>query len=43
MDEERKNNMYRLALTKGIQPKFFYTILDVREIKIEGRDAQDPP
>lgn len=42
MEEERKNNIYRLALTKGIQPKFFYTILDVREIQIEGRDAQDP-
>jgi hypothetical protein len=32
-DEERKNNLYRLAQTKGIQPKYFYTILDVREIR----------
>jgi hypothetical protein len=37
MDEDRKNNFYRLALTKGLQPRFYYTILDVREIRTEGR------
>ena len=40
MDEDRKNNFYRLALTKGLQPRFYYTILDVREIKSEGVDGQ---
>jgi hypothetical protein len=38
MDEDRKNNFYRLALTKGLQPRFYYTILDVREIRTEGRE-----
>lgn len=39
MDEEKKNNFYRLAIAKGIQPRFFYSILDVREIKIEENGA----
>ena len=41
MDEDRKNNFYRLAVTKGIQPRFYYTILDVREVKLEEKGA-DP-
>ena len=41
MDEVRKKNFYRLAMTKGIQPRFYYTILDVREVKIDEKGA-DP-
>jgi hypothetical protein len=42
MDEDRKNNFYRLALAKGLQPRFYYTILDVREIRTEGRERGEP-
>ena len=38
MDDERKNNFYRLATTKGLEPRFYYTILDVREIKTSNDD-----
>lgn len=41
MNEDKKNNYYRLAEAKGIQPRFYYTILDVREVKTEEKGA-DP-
>lgn len=42
MDEDRKNNFCRLALTKGLQRRFYCTILDGREIRAEGREQGEP-
>lgn len=33
MEEQKRNNFYRLAQSQGIQPIYFYSILDVREVK----------
>ncbi|CDW89694.1 cysteine protease family c02 [Stylonychia lemnae] len=40
LDQEKKQNSYRQAQLKGIQQRFFYTILDVREVKTEERGAE---
>jgi hypothetical protein len=37
MEDERKNNFYRLALTKGLQYRYYYTVLDVREVRVENK------
>lgn len=39
MEDERRNNFYRLAQTQGLQPRFFYSILDVREIKLDSGEV----
>ena len=34
VDDQRKNNIYRLAQSSGIQARYYYTILDVREVRV---------
>lgn len=39
MERSKMNNYYNLAIRKGIQPRFYYSILDVRELKTEQNGA----